>query len=61
MIRLPFGAGEMSLIPRHSKKWFRNEDLHGLCIAFRFLFFSARGHGPQDGVRLDLEKAKREC
>ena len=33
MTRFTFGAGEMSLIPNHLEKWFRNEDLHGLCIA----------------------------
>ena len=33
MRRLRFDAGEMSLVPRHLEKWFRNEDLHGLCIA----------------------------
>ena len=32
MKRHTYDAGEMSLIPRHLGKWFRNEDLHGLCI-----------------------------
>jgi hypothetical protein len=31
MKRHTYNAGEMSLIPR-LEKWFRNEDLHGLCI-----------------------------
>ena len=29
MKRRTYDAGEMSLIPRHLEKWFRNEDLHG--------------------------------
>ena len=33
MRRLTYDAGEMSLVPRHFEKWFRNEDVHGLCIA----------------------------
>jgi AraC family transcriptional regulator len=33
MTRLTYDAGEMSLVPRHLEKWFRNEGLHGLCIA----------------------------
>src|ERR1700737_3212548 len=32
MRRLPYDAGELSLVPRHLEKWFRNEDLHGLCV-----------------------------
>jgi hypothetical protein len=32
MKRHTYDAGEMNLIPRHLEKWFRNEDLHGLCI-----------------------------
>src|SRR5260370_22198718 len=32
MIRVTYDAGEMCLVPNHLEKWFRNEDLHGLCI-----------------------------
>jgi AraC family transcriptional regulator len=32
MKRHTFGAGEMSLVPRHLEKWFRNENLHGLFV-----------------------------
>jgi len=28
MTRFTFGAGEMSLVPRHFEKWFRTDDLH---------------------------------
>ena len=52
MIRLPFGAGEMSLIPRHSKKWFRNEDLHGLCIAISDVALTAASDGTSAEVEL---------
>jgi hypothetical protein len=30
MRRLTYGEGEMSVVPRHSEKWFRNEDLQAL-------------------------------
>src|SRR5260370_12878477 len=33
MRKFTYDAGEMSLVPRHFEKWFRNEDLHGLCFA----------------------------
>src|SRR5258708_2264056 len=32
MIKLTYAAGEMSLVPRHFEKWFRNEDLHSLSV-----------------------------
>ena len=32
MTRFTFGAGEMSLVPRHFEKWFRTDDLHYLSV-----------------------------
>ena len=32
MIRLTYDAGEMSLVPRHFEKWFRNDGLHYLSV-----------------------------
>jgi len=52
MTRLTFGAGEMSLIPRHLEKWFRNEDLHGLCIAISDAALTAASDGPSGEVEL---------
>src|SRR5260370_38082494 len=42
----------MSLIPRHSKKWFRNEDLHGLCIAISDVALTAASDGTSGEVEL---------
>ena len=33
VMRVTYDAGDISLVPRHFEKWFRNEDLHALCIA----------------------------
>ena len=52
MTRLTFGAGEMSLIPRHLEKWFRNEDLHSLCIAISDAALTAASDGPSGEVEL---------
>jgi len=52
MRRLTFGAGEMSLIPRHLEKWFRNEDLHGLCIAISDAALTAASDGTSGEVEL---------
>jgi len=52
MKRLTFGAGEMSLIPRHLEKWFRNEDLHALCIAISDAALTAASDGPSGEVEL---------
>jgi hypothetical protein len=52
MIRLTFHAGEMSLIPRHLEKWFRNEDLHGLCIAISDVALTAASDGTSGEVEL---------
>jgi AraC family transcriptional regulator len=52
MIRLTYDAGEMSLIPRHLGKWFRNEDLHGLCIAISDAALTAACGGISGEVEL---------
>src|SRR5712664_1870997 len=52
MRRLRFDAGEMSLGPRHLEKWFRNEDLHGLCIAISDAALTAASDGPSGEVEL---------
>jgi AraC family transcriptional regulator len=52
MVRLTYDAGEMSLVPRHSEKWFRNEDLHALCIAISDGALSAASDGPSGEVEL---------
>jgi len=52
MRRLTFGAGEMSVIPRHLEKWFRNEDLHGLCIAISDAALTAASDGTSGEVEL---------
>jgi len=44
IIRLTFNAGGMSLVPRHSEKQFRHEDLHGLCIATSDAALTAASH-----------------
>jgi AraC family transcriptional regulator len=52
MIRVTYDVGQMSLVPRHSEKWFRNEDLHGLCIAISDAALSAAADGPSGEVEL---------
>jgi AraC family transcriptional regulator len=52
MIRATFGAGEMSLIPRYFEKWFRNEDLHGLCLAISDVALTAASDGTSGEVEL---------
>jgi len=52
MIRLTFGAGEMSLVPGHLEKWFRNEDLHGLCIAISDVALTEASDGTGGEVEL---------
>jgi len=52
MTRFTFGAGEMSLIPNHLEKWFRNEDLHGLCIAISDGALTAAADGTSGEVEL---------
>jgi AraC family transcriptional regulator len=52
MMRLTADAGEMSLIPRHLEKWFRNEDLHYLSIAISDAALTAACDGTSGEVEL---------
>jgi AraC family transcriptional regulator len=52
MRRLTYDAGEMSLVPRHLEKWFRNEDLHGLCVAISDAALTAASDGRSGEVEL---------
>jgi len=52
MTRLTFGAGELSLVPRHLEKWFRNENLYALCIAISDAALTAACDGPSGEVEL---------
>jgi AraC family transcriptional regulator len=52
MIRLTYDAGEMSLVPRHFEKWFRNEDLHGLCLAISDAALTEASDGTNGEVEL---------
>jgi AraC family transcriptional regulator len=52
MMRLTFGAGEMSLVPRHFEKWFRNEDLHGLSVAISNAAVTTAADGTSGEVEL---------
>jgi hypothetical protein len=45
-------AGEMRLIPRHLEKWFRNEDLYGLCIGISDAALAAASDGTSAEVEL---------
>jgi hypothetical protein len=51
MKRHTYNAGEMSLIPRLGK-WFRNEDLHGLCIGISDTALAAAADGTSGEVEL---------
>jgi AraC family transcriptional regulator len=52
MIRLTYDAGEMSLVPRHFEKWFRNEDMHYLSIAISDVALTAASDGTSGEVEL---------
>src|SRR5712672_1839409 len=52
MIRVTYDAGEMCLVPNHLEKWFRNEDLHGLCIAISDAALTAAADGTSGEVEL---------
>ena len=52
MARRTYDAGEMSLVPRHSEKWFRNEDLHSLCIAISDGALTAASDVTSDEIEL---------
>src|ERR1700730_9019181 len=42
----------MSLVPRHLEKWFRNEDLHGLCFRISDAALEAASDGTSGEVEL---------
>jgi len=52
MMRLTFGAGEMCLVPRHFETWFRNEGLHGLCVAISDVALTDASDGTGGEVEL---------
>ena len=52
MKRHTYHAGEMNLVPRHLEKWFRNEDLHGLCIGISDAALTAASDGASGEVEL---------
>jgi len=52
MSRFTYNAGEMSLIPHHLEKWFRNEDLHYLSIAVSDAALTAASDGTSGEVEL---------
>jgi AraC family transcriptional regulator len=52
MIKITYDAGEMSLVPRHWEKWFRNEDVLGLCIAISDAALTAAADGASGEVEL---------
>jgi hypothetical protein len=56
MKRHTYDAGEMSLIPRHLEKWFRNEDLHGLCIGISDAPLAAASDGTSGEVSSCAER-----
>jgi AraC family transcriptional regulator len=55
MKRHTFGAGEMSLVPRHLEKWFRNENLHGLFVGISDAALTAASDGTRGEVELRRE------
>src|SRR5216684_4033333 len=52
MRRHTYDTGEMSLVPRHLEKWFRNDDLHYLCIAISDTALTAASDGASGEVEL---------
>src|SRR6266478_5900501 len=52
MKRHTYDLGEMSLIPRHLEKWFRNEDLHGLCVGISDAALTTASDGTSGEVEL---------
>src|SRR5260370_2319130 len=52
MKRHTYDAGEMSLVPRHLEKWFRNEDLHALLIGISDAALTAASDGASGEVEL---------
>ena len=58
MKRHTYDAGEMSLVPRHLQKWFRNEDLHSLCVGISDGALTAASDGTSGEV--ELRKTERD-
>ena len=52
MKRHTYDAGEMSLIPGHLEKWFRNENLHSLLIGISDASLTAASGGASGEVEL---------
>src|SRR5580704_6732996 len=52
MRKFTYDAGEMSLVPRHLEKWFRNENLHGLCVGISHAALTAASNGTSGEVEL---------
>ena len=52
MKRFTVDAGEMSLVPNHLEKWFRNEDLHGLSVAISNAAVTTAADGTSGEVEL---------
>ena len=52
MRKFTYDAGEMSLVPRHLEKWFRNEDLHGLFIGISDVALTTASDGTSGEVEL---------
>ena len=52
MRKLAYDAGAMALVPRHLEKWFRNEDLHALCVAISDAALTAASTGASGDVEL---------
>jgi AraC family transcriptional regulator len=52
VIRVTYDAGDISLVPRHLEKWFRNEDLQALCIAISDAALTAASDGASGEVEL---------
>src|SRR5260370_21095684 len=52
MIRLPYDAGEMSLVPRHFEKWFRTDDLHYLSVGISDAALTAAADGTSGEVEV---------
>jgi hypothetical protein len=50
--KIHHAAGEMALVPRHSWKCFRNEDLHSLCMAISNAAVEAALNGTSGEVEL---------
>jgi len=52
MTRVTYDPGAMALVPRHLEKWFRNEDLHALCVTISDAALAAASNGASGEVEL---------